>query len=99
MHMVPSISSLTRVLRSSAAIPLGCLSVLVTWLNFTTVSPLSQPIGSACAACEAMARAAAVAASERYFMCLLPEDLVSCEPRKQAEMPPLKLETAQGNYW
>ena len=42
MHALPFISWLTRSANSVAAIPLGCLSVLVTWLNLMTASPASQ---------------------------------------------------------
>ena len=31
-----------HLLNPEAAIPFGCLSVLVTWLNFATISPSSQ---------------------------------------------------------
>src|SRR6056297_343750 len=65
MHMVPFISSLMRVSRSDAAIPLGCLSVLVTWLNLTTISPSSQ---AADAAPAVTVNARAVAAAVTNFM-------------------------------
>ena len=39
---LPSISSLTLFSNSDAAMPFGCLSVLVTWLNLITISPASH---------------------------------------------------------
>ncbi len=42
MQALPFISSLMRCCSRLAAIPLGCLSVLVTWLNLMTISPSSQ---------------------------------------------------------
>ncbi|CSB01473.1 Uncharacterised protein [Vibrio cholerae] len=42
IQALPFISSLTRFSSSDAAIPFGCLSVLVTWLNLITISPGSQ---------------------------------------------------------
>src|SRR6056297_571104 len=65
MHMVPSISSLTRCSSSEAAMPLGCLSVLVTWLNLTTISPSSQ---AAIAVFAPAVRASADTAAVRNFI-------------------------------
>ena len=65
MHIFPFISSFTRWASSVAAIPFGCLSVLVTWLNLTTISPSSQ---AAMAACATMANVIAAAAAAKYFM-------------------------------
>ena len=39
---MPFISSFTRDSSNEAAIPFGCLSVFVTWLNLITTSPSSQ---------------------------------------------------------
>src|SRR6056297_992506 len=75
MHMVPFISSLTRVSSSEAAMPLGCLSVLVTWLNLTTISPSSQAaIAEPAKAVRASADAAAVM---NFILGLLPWNLWS----------------------
>ena len=65
MQALPSISSLMRSFSISAAIPLGCLSVLVTWANLITISPLSQ---AAKAAPPVTVRARAVAAVLRNFI-------------------------------
>src|SRR6056297_1332993 len=78
MHIVPSISSLTRSCSSEAAMPLGCLSVLVTWLNLTTISPSSQAAETAVAD-TLMARA--VAAAVRNFMDVSSHILRRCNQR------------------
>ncbi len=62
---VPFISSFTRSANRLAAIPLGCLSVLVTWLNLMTISPSSQ---AAEAAPAVTVRATATAVAVRNFI-------------------------------
>ena len=45
--------------------PLGCLSVLVTWLNLITISPASQLADAACAV---TAKASAIVAVVNSFI-------------------------------
>ena len=67
MQTLPCISSLTRFSRSDAAIPFGCLSVFVTWLNLITISPSSQAASAVPAVIVVSATAATADTRMRIF--------------------------------
>ena len=68
MQAFPFISSFTRFSSSDAAMPFGCLSVLVTWLNLMTISPGWQASDACAAPADRASAPSAQAVTNSFFI-------------------------------